>query len=211
MTDIPGTTRDAIEEYAEVGGVPLRIIDTAGIRATDDIVEQMGVARAKDYVARAQLVLALFDGSRPLTAEDEAILQLLPGKDVILLLTKADLPSVTTQEALQAHLPDQPVLTLSTATGTGLDQLGQLIHAKAWADEQEDAAGGFVNDERQTESLRQADQHLVAAQATLDAGMGLDCASIDLRSAWEHLGELTGRTVRDDLLDEIFSRFCIGK
>ncbi len=211
VTDIPGTTRDALEEYAEVGGVPLRIIDTAGIRATADVVEQMGVARAKEYVERAALVLALFDGSRPLDAEDEAILQLLPGKEVIVLLTKADLPAVTTAAELAKRLPGQTVLTLSTKTSTGLEVLGQTIHEKAWADEQEDAVGGFVSDERQAETLRQADAQLAAASATLDAGMGLDCASIDLRAGWERLGELTGRTVRDDLLDEIFSRFCIGK
>ncbi|MCI7330730.1 MAG: tRNA uridine-5-carboxymethylaminomethyl(34) synthesis GTPase MnmE [Selenomonadaceae bacterium] len=211
VTDIPGTTRDAIEEYAEVGGVPLRIIDTAGIRATDDVVEQMGVEKAKEYVSRATLVLALFDGSRPLAAEDEEILALLSGKTALLLLTKADLPAVTTAEQLQARVPEEKVLTLSTRTGAGLDELGDWVHDFAWADEIVGEEDGFVSDEQQAETLRQADAQLAAALATLDSGMGLDCVSIDLRAAWEKLGELTGRTVREDLLDEIFSRFCIGK
>lgn len=211
VTDIPGTTRDAIEEYAEVGGVPLRIIDTAGIRATDDVVEQMGVEKAKDYVSRATLVLALFDGSRPLMPEDEEILGLLAGKAALLLLTKADLPAVTTAGQLQARVPEARVIALSTRTGAGLDELSDWVHDFAWADETMGEEGGFVSDEQQAETLRQADAQLDAALVTLDSGMGLDCVSIDLRAAWEKLGELTGRTVREDLLDEIFSRFCIGK
>ena len=101
--------------------------------------------------------------------------------------------------------------TLPTRTGAGLDELGDWVHDFAWADEIVGEEGGFVSDEQQAETLRQADAQLAAALATLDSGMGLDCVSIDLRAAWEKLGELTGRTVREDLLDEIFSRFCIGK
>ncbi len=211
VTDIPGTTRDSIEEYAEVGGVPLRIIDTAGIRETDDVVEQMGVERARGYVARAALVLALFDGSRPLTAEDEEILGLLHGKDAILLLNKSDLPAVTTAAELAERAGGMEVLPVAVASGAGLDALAKAIHDRAWAGETEGTEGGFVNSEMQAETLRQADAQLAAVQGTLDAGLGLDCASIDLRAAWEKLGELTGNTVREDLIDTIFSRFCIGK
>ena len=211
VTDIPGTTRDSIEEYANVGGVPLRIIDTAGIRATDDLVEQIGVDKARSYVNQASLVLALFDASRELTAEDEEIFSLIEGREAIVLLNKSDLQPVLTEEMLQAKAA-APVLVISTVTEHGLDNLADAIRQKVY-DGGLDAGdeGAFVNDERQAEVLRQADAHLTAALRTIDAQLGLDFISIDLRSAWEKLGELTGETVGEDIINEIFSKFCIGK
>ena len=213
VTDIPGTTRDSIEEYANIAGVPLRIIDTAGIRETDDKVERIGVEKARDYVDRASLVLALFDAGRPLGEEDREILQLIAGKDAILLLNKSDLTPVTTVSALKEAANDKgaAVIPLSTVTGEGLDDLAAAIHERAWQGSKEGEEEGFVNDERQAEILRQASAHLTAARETILEDMGLDCVSIDLRSAWEKLGELTGDTVGDELIDTIFSRFCIGK
>lgn len=210
VTDIPGTTRDSIEEYANVGGVPLRIIDTAGIRDTNDVVEKIGVDKARSYIEDSSLVLALFDGSRALDAEDEEILALLQGKEAIILLTKEDLQPVTTADMLQKRL-NVPVISISTMTGEGLDALAQAITKKVYAGGVTGDEGGFVNDERQAEILRQADEHLAAALDTMEAQMGLDFISIDLRSAWEKLGELTGETVGEELINEIFSRFCIGK
>lgn len=211
VTDIPGTTRDSIEEYANVGGVPLRIIDTAGIRATDDLVEQIGVDKARSYVTEASLVLALFDASRELTAEDEEIFSLIEGRDAIVLLNKSDLEPVLTEHMLQGKTAAQ-VLVISTVTEHGLDSLADAIRQKVY-DGGMDAGdeGAFVNDERQAEILRQADEHLSAALRTIEAQMGLDFISIDLRSAWEKLGELTGETVGEDIINEIFSKFCIGK
>lgn len=210
VTDIPGTTRDSIEEYANVGGVPLRIIDTAGIRATDDVVEKIGVDKSRHYLADSNLVLALFDASRPLAAEDEEILSLLQGRDAILLLTKTDLPEVTTAKMLKKHM-DAPVITISTVTGAGLDTLAKTITEKVYQGGLSGDEGGFVNDERQVQILRDADAHLGAALRTIGAGLGLDFISIDLRSAWEKLGEITGETVGEDIINEIFSKFCIGK
>lgn len=211
VTDIPGTTRDSIEGYANVGGVPLRIIDTAGIRATDDLVEQIGVDKARSYVNQAALVLALFDASRELTPEDEEIFSLIEGRDAIVLLNKSDLQPVLTEEMLQEKTGAK-VLVISTVTEHGLDNLADAIRQKVY-DGGLDAGdeGAFVNDERQAEILRQADGHLAAALRTIEVQMGLDFISIDLRSAWEKLGELTGETVGEDIINEIFSKFCIGK
>ena len=210
VTDIPGTTRDSIEEYANVGGVPLRIIDTAGIRATEDVVERIGVEKARQMVSEASLVLALFDGSRPLDKEDEEILELLQGREAIVLLNKSDLAPVVTAAMLQ-NKTKTAVLEISTKEQHGLDALTAAIQDKVYGGQVMTDEGSFVSDERQANILRQADSHLAAALNTIEAGMGLDFISIDLRSAWEKLGEITGETVGEDIIDEIFSKFCIGK
>lgn len=210
VTDIPGTTRDSIEEYANVGGVPLRIIDTAGIRATEDVVERIGVEKARQMVSEAALVLALFDGSRPLDHEDEEILSLLAGQEVIVLLNKSDLQTLFTAADLSARC-NLPVIEISTKDYSGMDKLADAIQAKVYGGDVASDEGSFVRDERQASLLRKADSHLDAALHTIEMGMGLDFISIDLRSAWETLGEITGDTVGEDIIDEIFSKFCIGK
>ena len=210
VTDIPGTTRDSIEEYANVGGIPLRIIDTAGIRATDDVVEQIGVDKAKAYVDQAALILALFDASRELTAEDEELLSLVDGREALILLNKSDLKPVLDVQQLKAKTSSE-IIPVSTVDEDGLETLTKAIMAKVYTGDMSNDEGTFVNDERQAEILRRADEHLAACLRTIEAEMGLDFISIDLRSAWEKLGELTGETVGEDIIDEIFSKFCIGK
>lgn len=211
VTDIPGTTRDAIEEYADLEGVPLRIIDTAGIRETSDTVEQLGVEKSKEYIEKAQLVLALFDSSRPLDNEDEEILSLLQDQQAIALLTKKDLPEKLSAEELQKRLPELPIISISTkGDKDGLADLARAVHAfvfKHGADTQ----ATFLRDEEEAEILKKARHHLQEAISTIDSDMGLDFISIDLRSAWEALGELTGEALGDDIVDEVFKRFCIGK
>ena len=211
VTDIPGTTRDAIEEYADMDGVPLRIIDTAGIRETSDTVEQLGVEKSKEYIEKAQLVLALFDSSRPLDGEDEEILTLLENQQAIVLLTKRDLPEKVTANDLAARLPEAPIIPISTqGEKKGLEELKEAVHAFVFENE-DGTQATFLRDEEEAEKLKRADRHLAEAIATIEAGMGLDFLSIDLRSAWEALGELTGESLGDDIVDEVFRRFCIGK
>ena len=227
VTDIPGTTRDAIEEYAEVGGVPLCIIDTAGIRQSADAVEQIGVERARAYADRAALVLALFDGSRALDSEDDVILSMLRGKDAICLLTKSDLLSVTGREALKRRArqnglcgaegeeADMEIIEIAAKADDvgrdGLDALGEAICRRAYRNAAEGEEADFVADARQADILRRAKEHLSGALITMEQEIGLDFISIDLRSALSALGELTGETAGEDVLDEIFSKFCIGK
>ncbi len=211
VTEIPGTTRDSIEEYANIGGVPLRIIDTAGIRATDDVVERIGVEKAKSYVDRAALVLALFDVSREISAEDEEILQLIEGHDALILLNKTDLTAKMDCAAFRARFKNQTVLEISTAADRGLAALEQAIADKVYGGELPADEGAFVSSARQAEILQQAAEHLSAAERTIEEGMSADFVVIDLRSAWEKLGEITGETVGEDIIDQIFSQFCIGK
>lgn len=218
VTDIPGTTRDSIEEYADIGGVPLSLIDTAGIRETDDVVERIGVEKARGCIERAALVLALFDGAQPLGAEDEEILSLVAGRPALLLLTKSDLPPVTTSAALAAayarcaggDAAAPAILAISAREEQGLSALAAAIGDFAGTGSGLEE-GSFVSDERSAALLRAADAQLGAALKTIGAGLSVDFISIDLRAAWEKLGEITGETVGEDIIDEIFSKFCIGK
>ncbi len=207
VTDIPGTTRDQIEEFVNVGGIPLKIIDTAGIRNSNDAVEQIGIARAKDCAQRAELILALFDGSRPLDTEDDEIFKLLPNRDAIILLTKSDLPQVTPVALIAEKIPAL-VIEISLKSGAGTDELLNAITERVG---KIDFEMSFVRDEREANLLRRAVKYLREAQETIQAGVGIDFVSIDLRAALEALSELTGEAVSEDVISEIFSKFCVGK
>ena len=210
VTDIPGTTRDTIEEYVNIGGIPLKIIDTAGIRETEDEVERIGVEKARAHVESAALVLALFDGSRPLEAADEEILSLLSGKQAFLVVTKKDLPRVLDLKKLK-EWTDFPLLEVTTKEEDGLLPLIDTIVKVVYKNGESGAEGSFVADLRTQDILGKAAEYLASALRAIDEGLGLDFLSIDLRSALEKLGEITGETVGDDIIDEIFSRFCVGK
>ena len=208
VTDIPGTTRDSIEEFVNVGGIPLKIIDTAGIRNSGDAVEQIGIARARDCAQHAELILALFDGSRPLDDEDAEIFKLLPDRNVLILLTKIDLPPVTTAEFLTKKIPAAQIIELSLKSGAGTDKLLSAITDRVG---KIDFEMSFVRDEREADLLRRAVNHLREAQETIRLNVGIDFVSIDLRAALECLSELTGESVSEDVINEIFSKFCVGK
>ena len=211
VTDVPGTTRDVIEEEISVEGIPLRLIDTAGLRAAEDEVERIGVARTEQHLGDAELVLAVFDSSCGLTDEDREILARLKimDADIIILCNKEDCASVlrvTDFDGLNA-----PVLMISAQAGTGLDALRETIAARVRALEGDLGDGALPNKEREVEALRRTAQHLSEAERSLTEDMGTDFISIDLRGAYETLGEILGETVDTDLIDRIFSEFCIGK
>ena len=207
VTEIPGTTRDSIEEFMNIRGVPLKIVDTAGIRNSDNIVEKIGIERAKDYAKNAELILALFDGSKNLSTEDEEIFSLLKNKDAIILLTKSDLPQILTAEKIQTYT-DKKIISISTKTGERMEKLFDAIVEKAGAIDRENI---FISDEREIDLLRRALNHLKEAQNTVEKNIGIDFISIDLRAVLELLSEITGESVSEDVLNEIFSKFCIGK
>ena len=211
VTDIPGTTRDSIEEYADIGGVPLKIIDTAGIRKTEDLVEKMGVDKARNYVEQAALVLVVLDFSREISAEDEEILRLVRDKDALILVNKTDMEGKLPLAQIRAAAGRHKVIEISTLSEKGLDELARAIGEIAYDGTIQDGEGAFVSSVRQVDILRQADLHLEEALATIGHGMAVDFIVIDLRSAWEKLGEITGETVGEDIIDQIFSQFCIGK
>lgn len=210
VSDIPGTTRDTIEAYANIGGVPLKLIDTAGIRAAKDAIEYIGVEKARAHAERASLVLALFDGSRPLEAEDEEILAIISGKQAFLVVTKSDLPQLLDTNKLKRAL-DLPLLTITTKTKEGLNPLITAITKMATDGSEQAITNAFVADIRTKDILQKSKEHLTAAIFAIDEGLGLDFISIDLRSSLEKLGEITGETVGEDILNEIFSKFCVGK
>lgn len=212
VTDIPGTTRDSLEEYANIGGVPIRIIDTAGIRDTEDKVEQIGVEKSVSYIEKADLILALFDGSKELSAEDEEIIELLKGKEGIILLTKQDLPQKLDSSSLQAQLDGNfKYISISTKSSNGLKQLEDEIVSRVYSGASNQAEANFISSVRQAKALEDAKDNLVECLHTIDMGMAEDFIVIDVRSAWEKLGEITGDTVNEDIIDQIFSQFCIGK
>ena len=212
VTDIPGTTRDTVEEKCTLGGVLLRLIDTAGFRRTEDTVERLGTERARMAAEEAGLVLALVDGSQPFTPEDEAILRLAAGKEHwLLLLTKSDLP----QKALLPELSALPgtapaaVLPLSAKTGEGLPALESAVSALFPQGEAE--RGGLLTNPRQAEAVGRALDAVRRAEEALALGMTPDVILTDAEEALSALGELTGATAREEIVDAIFSRFCVGK
>lgn len=211
VTDVPGTTRDVIEEQIAVEGIPLRLLDTAGLRAAEDAVERIGVARTEQQLADAELVLAVFDGAMPLTDEDRALIERLKGCDaeIIVLCNKEDRAPVLAAADFASLAA--PVLSISARAGTGLDALRRAIAEIVRRMEGDLGDGALPNVEREIEALGRAAAHLAAAEETLAAEMGTDFVSIDLRAAYEILGEILGETVDADLIDRIFSEFCIGK
>ena len=211
VTDIPGTTRDIIEEYVNIRGVPLKIVDTAGIRETSDLVEKIGVERAQEIMQRADLVLLVLDASAPLSAEDRQVLEMLQQQQVIVLINKTDLPVQLELDEVMARMAGRRVLRISVLEGTGLDELEQAIVDMVYAGETTPSDSAFVSNVRHVAALRHARQRLADALATISAGMPPDFVIVDLRAAWEKLGEITGETVGDDIIDQIFARFCIGK
>ena len=209
VTDVAGTTRDTVEEKAVVGGVLLRLIDTAGIRETTDQVERIGVARSRAAVEQASLLLVLVDGSCPLGAEDREILALArdSGKPWILVLTKKDLAGAAAP--VPAEEKAEVVVSLSARTGEGLEALEQAVAVRFPAGET--PAGQVLTNARQAEAMGRAAAAIAGARSALDLGFTPDAILTDVESAMNALGELTGRTAREDMVSRIFQRFCVGK
>ncbi|MDU4961311.1 MAG: tRNA uridine-5-carboxymethylaminomethyl(34) synthesis GTPase MnmE [Sporomusaceae bacterium] len=209
VTAIPGTTRDMIEEYVTVRGIPLRLIDTAGIRPTEDLVERIGVERARAVTGQADLLILMLDRSQPLSAEDREVLRLLTGRTAIILLNKSDLPPQWDAAVIGPLAAGHSLLEVSVLNREGLDRLEDEIVRLVYSG-QAVSEGAFVTSVRHLNCLREVQRHLQSAQEAA-AVMPADCVVIDLRSAWEALGKISGDTVGEDIIDEIFSRFCIGK
>lgn len=208
VTDVPGTTRDVIEEWINLRGLPVMLADTAGIRETADLVEQLGVDRSRATLEQADLVLLVLDASQGLTAEDQELVRLLPERvSWVGLWNKVDLAAGDSL-GREGEMLGAPVLGVSAYTGAGIAELEELIAREAGLVDKEESA---VANARQEEALRRAERHLEAALDTYRSGLGSDLISIDIRAAWVVLGEITGESVGEDLLDQIFSRFCIGK
>ena len=209
VTDIPGTTRDTVEARCVLGGMALRLIDTAGIRDTDDAVERMGVERSKAALEEAALALVLWDGSVPMGEEDVALLErAMAHGPVILMRTKADLPSKPMPVLGLDPMP--PVVAVSAKTGMGLDRLGEVI-AQLFPAGSGDAAGELLTNARQADAAKRALAGVERAAENLAAGVTPDALLTDVEEALSALGELTGANIREDITARIFERFCVGK
>lgn len=211
VTDIPGTTRDVIEEVISIRGIPLKILDTAGIRATEDVVEKIGVQRSREALSEADLFLFVVDASVGISREDIEIAQLLQKLRGILIINKTDIVGDIKKD-FSANLGLQaPVVYTSLLTGSGLETLEELIVEFVYNNEFHSTDEILVSNVRHKEALEKALYHLKEVLSTLEIGLSTDCMAIDLHSAWEQLGKISGDTLEDDVINQIFSQFCIGK
>ncbi len=210
VTDIPGTTRDTLEEQISINGVSLNIIDTAGIRQTDDIVEKIGVDKAIESIDDADLILFVIDSSRPLDSDDEFIINKISHKKVIILLNKSDLLSVISEEDI-CNKYNKPVISFSTVSLEGLKTLESTITDMFFAGEVKADETLYITNSRQAACLSNAKNSLSNVLTSIDNMMPEDFFSIDLLDAYNFLGEITGETIDDDLANKIFSEFCMGK
>ena len=220
VTEIAGTTRDTLEESVRVRGVQLRLTDTAGIRDTDDRVEKIGIARAKDAIDQSELVLYLIDASEGITSEDQSIASLLrqwkqelPSvRKCIILLNKSDLPPVTDMKAVCSFFTEaDQILSCSLRTGEGAQELGMTIEKMYHMGELSHQSEAMLTNARHREAVREAYEALSMVRQSIRMGMSEDFYAIDLMNAYSSLGRITGEAVEDDLVEEIFSKFCMGK
>jgi tRNA modification GTPase len=211
VTDIPGTTRDVIEEYVNVRGVPLRLIDTAGIRETEDIVERIGVERSRQMLKKADLILLVLNYHEPLTEEDERLFEMIKGMDFIVIVNKTDLPKNIDMDRVKQLADGRPIITTSLLNEKGIDDLEKAISEMFFSGSVEAGDLTYVSNSRHIALLQQAKKAVEDAISGIKAGMPVDLAQIDLRRAWELLGEIIGDTVHESLIDQLFSQFCLGK
>jgi tRNA modification GTPase len=234
VTSVAGTTRDTVEEVANLRGIPLHLIDTAGITPSNDPIEQIGIQRSRSAAESADIVLLVFDGSEQLSTQDLGVSEELRtmgygGEDeamygqagakapyrhnrtMIVVVNKADCPQRLEVVELQTIWPDVPMVSTSTLTGAGLPDLEETIANLVLAGKTLSSESALITSARHQEALRHAAENLRASSISLEQGLPLDFVSIDLRATYDALGEVTGETASDDLLDRIFSEFCIGK
>ena len=211
VSQYAGTTRDVIEEQLLLDGVPLVLADTAGIRSTEDFVEKIGVEKSRQLLQDAELVICVVDGSEGLTAEDEAILAAASGKPCVIIVNKSDLGLAVDLEELKERFGQDKVMTLSAKTLTGVEAFSAWLKDYVYGSEGALSDGAYVQNARQERLLREARQSLEDASQAAAAMLPYDCIEIDVRTAIDLLGEITGDTVQDEIINEIFSRFCIGK
>ena len=220
VTEIEGTTRDTLEEYVDIGGVLLKLIDTAGIRNTEDVVEKIGVDKAREVIETADLVLLLVDGATGLEQEDRDIINNLGGKRVIALINKSDISTDTENEARAQEIrsllagigiEDITIVMTSAKTGQGLDELKSQIRDMFYSDKIDYNNQIYITRARHRAGLITALEGLERVQDSIDQNMGEDFLTIDLMAAYAALGEIIGETLEDDLADKIFSDFCMGK
>ena len=210
VTDIAGTTRDILEEYITLHGITLKIVDTAGIRETEDIVEKIGVDRAREMAQKADLILYVVDSSVPLDSNDEEIMSMLNGKKAIILYNKNDLKAAIEIDTLREKT-GHPVIPISAKEETGITELEEKIKDMFFGGELSFNDEVYITNARHKAALEEADKSLDLVRNSIQGGLPEDFFSIDLMNAYENLGKILGESVGEDLVNEIFSKFCTGK
>ncbi|MCX7885116.1 MAG: tRNA uridine-5-carboxymethylaminomethyl(34) synthesis GTPase MnmE [Caloramator sp.] len=210
VTEIPGTTRDIIEEYINIEGIPIRLVDTAGIRETGDIVEKIGVEKTKEYVDKADLVIFMLDASKKLEEEDYIIIDLIKDKNKIVVVNKIDMPQKIDIDYIKDRFKNTSIIYTSVKEDDGIENIKRNIVEIVYKGNIS-SKDVYITNIRHKDILENAKKSIENGIETLKSGLPLDCASIDFKDAYLKLGEITGDTVSDDIIDRIFSNFCIGK
>ena len=211
VTDIAGTTRDVIEEFVNIKGIPLKIVDTAGIRETDDIVEKIGVEKSRESFSTADLVIMVLDASRKLAEEDIEILESLENKKTIVLLNKIDLKPEIEIEKIKEYVNEEDIIEISALKHQGIEELHDKIEAMVYQGSVKNSSNLMITNSRHKDALFKAYEAINDAISAIEQRMPYDFIEVDFKNIWDYLGYINGDTVREDLLDTIFANFCIGK
>ena len=211
VTEIPGTTRDTIEEAVSIRNLPVYLIDTAGIRDTDDTVEKIGIEKTKEAFNNADYIILVVDGSRPLTSEDEEIISYVRGRRALVLLNKRDLGAEVTVDVISEKLPDCDIIEAALSKGEGLKEIEDNIESLVYGGQISQGESLMINNVRHIDLLKQANSAAGDALSLLEIMEPLDIVEIDIRNAYDFLGEIVGDTVSDEIINEVFARFCLGK
>ncbi|HDA2781164.1 tRNA uridine-5-carboxymethylaminomethyl(34) synthesis GTPase MnmE [Staphylococcus aureus] len=211
VTEVAGTTRDVLEEYVNVRGVPLRLVDTAGIRETEDIVEKIGVERSRKALSQADLILFVLNNNEALTQEDYTLYEVVKNEDVIVIVNKMDLEQNIDINEVKDMIGDTPLIQTSMLKQEGIDELEIQIRDLFFGGEVQNQDMTYVSNSRHISLLKQARQTIQDAIDAAESGVPMDMVQIDLTRTWEILGEIIGETTSDELIDQLFSQFCLGK
>ncbi|HCY7148543.1 TPA: tRNA uridine-5-carboxymethylaminomethyl(34) synthesis GTPase MnmE [Staphylococcus aureus] len=211
VTEVAGTTRDVLEEYVNVRGVPLRLVDTAGIRETEDIVEKIGVERSRKALSQADLILFVLNNNEALTQEDYTLYEVVKNEDVIVIVNKMDLEQNIDINEVKDMIGDTPLIQTSMLKQEGVDELEIQIRDLFFGGEVQNQDMTYVSNSRHISLLKQARQTIQDAIDAAESGVPMDMVQIDLTRTWEILGEIIGETASDELIDQLFSQFCLGK
>ena len=211
VTDIEGTTRDTIEEFIQIDGIPFKIIDTAGIRNTEDSVEKIGINKSIETIKNADLVVAVLDASNNLSEEDEDILDIIKEKNAIILLNKIDKNIIINEKDIQTRAKDKPIIKVSVIQNKGIDKLYDKISEMYKLNEIEVDNSLTITNERHKEAIRNMQESAKNIKKSIETNMPIDVVSIHITEILENIGKITGDSVSEDIITEIFKKFCLGK
>ncbi|MDE9888882.1 tRNA uridine-5-carboxymethylaminomethyl(34) synthesis GTPase MnmE [Staphylococcus pseudintermedius] len=211
VTEVAGTTRDVLEEYVNVRGVPLRLVDTAGIRETEDIVERIGVERSRKALSEADLILFVLNYNEPLTEDDRKLYEVIKNEDAIVIINKTDLEQRLELAEVETMVGDMPIIQTSMLQQQGIDELEIQIRDLFFGGEVQSQDMTYVSNSRHISLLKQAKNAIQDAIDAAEMGVPMDMVQIDLTRTWEILGEIIGESASEELIDQLFSQFCLGK